>query len=326
MHRSIAEFLTSLADRRLSPHTVTAYGKDLAEFADFLARGGRLDRFPKKIDRLDVRGFLAELASRGNARTTQARKLASIRSFYRHLVRRGALDRSPVAGLRTPRTGRKLPGFLSVDEVDRLVLAAETPRAGRGEGAKRGRRRERRRADLPTRDRAIIETLYGGGLRVGELVGLDDADLDITLGVARVKGKGRKERLTPVGRSASLAIREYLSARKRAAGEKALFVNRFGARITSRSVRRLVEKLAKSAGLSSHVSPHALRHSFATHMLDRGAGLRSVQELLGHASLATTQIYTHITAERLRRTYLAAHPRARQPRSPERRAGSSPAA
>ncbi len=163
------------------------------------------------------------------------------------------------------------------------------------------------------RDLAIIETLYGGGLRVSELVGLDDPDIDLKTGILRVKGKGRKERLAPVGRKAAGAIRRYLDLRRkgrRRLGETALFVNRSGGRLSARSVRRMIERVRTRAGLDKHVSPHTFRHSFATHLLDRGADLRSVQELLGHASIGTTQVYTHLTAERLRRTYQKAHPRA----------------
>jgi integrase/recombinase XerC len=213
-------------------------------------------------------------------------------------------------GLRTPRAGRALPDLLSTDDVAALIDAASRddparPRRMTGPGSQASR--------LCARDRAILETLYGGGLRVGELASLNDGDVDLASAVALVRGKGRRERLAPLGSAAVAAIRDYLKTRRRRPGEKALFVNRRGGRLTSRSVRRLVERARVSCGLAAHVSPHAFRHAFATHMLDNGADLRSVQELLGHESISTTQVYTHLTAGRIRAAYLAAHPRGRAP-------------
>jgi tyrosine recombinase XerC len=294
-HPLVARFMESLRARSLSERTVIAYERDIAQFLDHLAGAGKFERFPGSLRRIDFRAWLAGLSRAGAARSTQARKLAALRSLYRHLVRNGEVDASPLTAVRSPRADRTLPGFLSVDEVEQMLRAFGDSSDWR-----------------VARDRAMIETLYGGGLRVSELVGLDDADIDTASGVLRVKGKGRKERLAPVGRPATAAIRRYVELRRgrRRLGVTAVFVNRSGTRMSARSVRRMIERVRARAGLSRRVSPHTFRHSFATHLLDRGADLRSVQELLGHASIGTTQIYTHLTAERLRRTYEKAHPRA----------------
>ena len=296
---AVARFMESLRVRNMSERTIVAYSKDIDQFLNFLARTERLDRFPGALGRADVRAFLGELVAGGAARSTIARKLASLRSLYRYLVRGGEVAQNPMAGVRSPRPDRKLPEFLSVEEIERFVTASAAPGEDGGQSAR-----------LSVRDRAIIETLYGGGLRVSELVGLDDADVDLSEGVALVRGKGRKERLAPLGRQAARAITDYLASRRRKRDEAALFVNRLGTRITARSVARMIERVGARSGTGKRVSPHAFRHSFATHLLDRGAGLRCVQELLGHASISTTQVYTHVTAERLRRSYETAHPRA----------------
>ena len=292
-HPVVAAFLESLAARSLSPRTIDAYRTDLEQFVAFLVERDDLARFPGGLERFDMRAYLASLSRAGMSRTTQARKLASIRSLYRFLARTGVVKNSPAAAVRTPRADRTLPGFLSVDEVASLIDA--TARAST--------------RDAPERDGAILEVLYGGGLRVSELVGIDDADLDLSSGAVRVRGKGKKERIAPLGGYAVRAIRRYLGVRKRREGERALFVNRLGRRLTARSVARLIDKARTRSPVTRTVGPHTFRHSFATHLLDRGADLRSVQELLGHASLATTQVYTHVTAERLKRAYDEAHPR-----------------
>jgi integrase/recombinase XerC len=303
---AVARFLESLRARNVSERTIVAYSSDIEQFTGFLAATGRGDRFPAALTRTDVRAFLSELAQRGLARSTVARKLASLRSLYKFLVGRGEVSLNPMAGIRSPRPDRTLPEFLSVDEVE-CVIDATTATASREDESGAFRTQSAR---LSVRDRAIIETLYGGGLRVSELVGLDDEDVDLSEAVALVRGKGKKERLAPLGRAAGQAIEEYLASRRRKPGERALFVSRLGKRITARSVARMIDRVTARTGLARHVSPHAFRHSFATHILDRGADLRSVQELLGHASISTTQVYTHVTAERLRRSYETAHPRA----------------
>ena len=247
----------------------------------------------------DLRAFVAALTESGYAKTSIARHLASMRSFFRFGQREGWAKTNPAKPLRNPRKGRSLPHFLSADELIRLF---EAPPADEPMGL---------------RDRAILETMYSAGLRVSEVVGLDDGDLDFHSGALRVRGKGRRERLTPIGSYALSALRHWLPERKLCvrAQEKGssvpVFVSKFGRRLTTRSVARMLEKYLKLTGLDSRTTPHSLRHSFATHLLDRGADIRSVQELLGHKSLVTTQIYTHVGAAALREVYQRAHPRAK---------------
>jgi len=331
LHPAIGRFLDSLRARNLSERTIVAYASDLAQFTGFIQDRGCMDRFPARVERIDIRAFLGELARANASRSTQARKVASLRSFYRYLGRTGEAHANPAAGVRAPRPDRTLPVFLSEDEVERLIAATQDGNCNANKDGQDESNDERRVVScescaslldvvagrssaqstrLAGRDRAIIETLYGGGLRVSELVGIDDADADLATGLVRVRGKGKKERLAPVGRCAVDALRDYLETRRRKRSERALFVNRLGTRITPRSVARMIERVRVRAGITKRVGPHTLRHSFATHLLDRGAGLRSVQELLGHESISTTQLYTHLTAERLRRAYQTAHPRA----------------
>jgi integrase/recombinase XerC len=266
-----------------SPHTLRAYTMNLALFASYCA-AEKVKR-PQEITHRFLRGFLVELNGKGLARSSVARYIAAVRSFTRFLVREHAIDSDPARALRSPSPRRPLPLHLGENDVAKLIDATENPR-----------------------DRAILETLYGGGLRVSELVGLDRDDLRD--GVATVRGKGRKERLAPLGRTAVAALEEYLSARPRTADPRPVFLNAKGKRLTVRSVHRLLKACALKAGMDPRTKPHTLRHSFATHLLDRGADLREVQELLGHASIATTQIYTHVSMERLKKVYERAHPRA----------------
>ena len=288
-------------ERNSSPLTLKAYGDDLSALQDYFRRTiGRLP-VPGEITIGQLRGYVAELHERGYARSTIARRLASLRSFFQYCCREKLADSNPARSLRTPRQGRRLPHFLSTDQVARLL---ESPSGDTAMGQ---------------RDRAILETLYSAGLRVSELVGLDISDWDRDSNIVRVLGKGRKERVAPIGRFAAQALSAWLAVRKTAkdipANETgALFLNRFGRRLTSRSVGRMLEKYITHAGLDQLTSPHTLRHSFASHMLDGGADLRSVQELLGHKSLTTTQIYTHVSTRRLRETYEKAHPHARSSR------------
>ena len=285
----IRSFLRHIGgERGFSNHTIRAYTQDLEQFARFLG-----DRTPS---RLVVREYVADLSRGDYSRRTVSRKVAAVRSFFRYLMRLGRMESNPAASIRPPRPERRLPNFLDVSQVESLLAAPE------GDDF------------LGTRDRAILETLYSGGLRVSELAGLDLGDLDLSSGIARAKGKGRKERLALLGDPAVLAIRVYLPRReecqrRRKAVEAGLFINRSGKRLTTRSIGRLLEKYSQAAGLPRETSPHTLRHSFATHLLDRGADLRSVQELLGHASLSTTQIYTHLTTHRIREVYDRAFPR-----------------
>jgi integrase/recombinase XerC len=282
--------------RNYSTHTLRAYGHDLDEFSAFLTESGHAGD-PAGVTRLDVRAFLAHLGDSSVEKRTIARKLSTLRSFFKFLLTRKIVTATPTAGIRAPRLGRPLPKFLGEEAVVKLLQAPP----GTDHAA--------------CRDRAILETLYSAGLRVGELVRLDVRDVDLIAEVVKARGKGKKERLVPIGRPAVEAIEAYLAARRAARDlvemePHALFLNRFGYRLTERSVARMLEKYLKLAGLPLSTSPHTLRHSFATHLLDRGADLRSVQELLGHENLVTTQIYTHVTTQHLKKAYNAAHPRA----------------
>jgi integrase/recombinase XerC len=282
--------------RNAASHTCRNYAVDLEGFMDFMRRRGELDGIPGNINRTTVRAYIVALNEEGYSKRSTARKLSSLRSFLAFLVRAGVLDSNPAEGVRAPKLDKPLPRFLEVTEVERLMLSANG-------------------SDIwGLRDRAVLETLYGAGLRVSELVSTDEGDLDLSTGVLRAQGKGRKERLAPLGRSACLALSRYLEARHRlglnGGGGSPCFINRRGERLDVRSIRRLLVKYLRKAGLSQKISPHTLRHSFATHLLDRGADIRVVQDLLGHASLASTQVYTHLTADRLKSAYDAAHPRA----------------
>jgi len=291
---AIDGFLESLrVERGASPHTIRSYRADLASFVAFLGESKAdpselLSASPKRL-----RAYSAWLSAQGYSSGTIARRLASLRSFYRFHRTRGAVDTDPTAALRNPKQPKRLPKALRVDEIERLLESI--PQA----------------KPLDLRDRALLETLYGGGLRVSELVGLDLDDLDEEHAAVTVRGKGRRERFAPIGARALDWLRRWIAARipDRAAG-RALFLNRDGRRLSSRSVDRIVKARLLQAGLSPDASPHALRHSFATHLLDRGADLREVQELLGHKNIATTQIYTHVSMERLKKVYERAHPRA----------------
>lgn len=275
-------------NRNFSPQTLRAYRNDLYQYLLFLRKENCPDL--ESVTRLLLRSFLAFLKKQDYSKTTIARKLVSIRSLYKFLCREGLVKCNPVANIRAPKLEKKLPGFMSVRQAETLL---NLPVLSTVPGI---------------RDRAIMETLYSTGMRVSELVGMDVEDIDFFNEVVKVKGKGRKERLQPIGNHALDAIRSYLN--KRGSDKKALFLNNRGGRLTERSVARMLEKYVKIAGMSLNISPHTFRHSFATHLLDNGADLRSVQELLGHANLSSTQIYTHITTERLKQVYDQAHPRA----------------
>ena len=263
-------------------------------FTRYLEENQKEGSDPTIVDPARLRRYSAWLNGQGYAASTIARRLASLRSFYRYLRRQGTVTTDPTSGLRNPKQPQRLPRLLRIDDVIRLLDAIPVHTA------------------LGVRDRAMLETLYGGGLRVNELVGLNCDDIDFESDLVRVRGKGRRERLSPIGHMALRWINYYLPSRQpESAGEQAVFLNRYGTRLTTRSVGRLLEDHLARAGLTSAASPHTLRHSFATHLLDRGADLRSVQELLGHRNLATTQVYTHVTRDRLLHIYEEAHPRAR---------------
>lgn len=281
-------------ERNLSPHTLAAYGRDLREFQAFLrAQKPGQGELLGQIDQILLRRYLA-LLHKKNSKTSIARKLAALRTFFRYLVREGMLETNPGELVGTPRREKALPKTLSVDEAFALM-----------EGGKEDDL-------LALRDRAIVETLYSCGLRVSELTGLDVRGLDLEQGLVRVAGKGRKERIVPVGSKACAALREYLEARGNPPLEAPLFLNHRGGRLTPRSVERNLKRQLLEGGLTKNATPHSLRHSFATHLLDGGADLRAIQELLGHASLSTTQKYTQVSVDQLMAVYDRAHPRNRK--------------
>ncbi|MBR9986195.1 MAG: tyrosine recombinase XerC [Desulfosarcina sp.] len=296
-------FLQSLAaEKGYSTHTIRAYGHDLAEFAAYAARTAGLSGEATKrsltigdVDNLTVRGYLG-LLHRKNEKVTIARKLSALRSFFRHLVRHRLTDEDPTAAILTPKHSRRMPSYLSVDDMFRLLdqTADDTV--------------------LGLRNRALFETLYGSGIRVSELTGLNVFDVDFSSGCLRVSGKGGRERIVPVGEKALNRIQTYrdrLFARTGIgmAVDGPLYLNKNKGRLSSRSVARILEALIRKCSLAVPISPHGIRHSFATHMLDAGADLRTVQKLLGHKSLSTTQKYTHVSIDRLMAAYDSAHPR-----------------
>ena len=323
----IHKFLDYLKfERRFSEHTAKCYGADLTQFCEFLrgrSESGGIDeesmspvhhdggtgtavatQVDVRIDQLllstqtdALRAYLAFLNEKDYSKATVARKLATLRSFYKFLVKRSHITSNPVVSIRTPKQEKRLPRFLEYDEIKRLLA---TPPVNTWLGA---------------RDRAMLETLYSTGIRVSELVALNMDDIDFLGEVVHVRGKGKKERIAPIGSSALQTIQHYMEYRNKRAQSngnfdaKVLFVNKHGRRLSTRSVRRKMDKYLKIAGLDPAISPHTLRHSFATHMLNNGADLRSVQELLGHQSLSTTQIYTHLTTRKLKEVYDGAHPR-----------------
>jgi integrase/recombinase XerC len=291
MKDSLGAFLRHLSlEKDASPHTLRSYRTDLLEFAKH-AGDGDPATWLDSVDTRAIRGYLAHLHTRGLDATTIARKLAAVRSWFRFLVRRGVLERNVAREVRGPRPPRKLVSFLPIDEAMSLMDAKRPDAAGRA------------------RDTAVLELLYATGLRVSELAGLDLDDLDRSQQTVRVLGKGRKERIVPYGGRAAAALAAYLDGRGRDAGP--LFANRRGGRLTVRSLHTIVRRSAAATGITRRVSPHTLRHTFATHLLDAGADLRVIQELLGHSRLSTTQRYTHVGADQLMRVYDAAHPRAR---------------
>jgi integrase/recombinase XerC len=290
MKEYIEKFIRYLeVEKGVSVHTLRAYKKDLEEFAEYVRAT------PDTIDIIDVRGFIADQVKRGLNKMTVSRRLSSIRSFFRFLYREGYAKKNPAKLVANPKLPRLLPKFLSVDDVFAMI---EMPEAI---------------GFLPVRDKAILELLYSSGLRVSELSGLNMDDINLRETLVKVRGKGRKERIVPVGSKAIDAIKSYLVERiLRKSKDKALFLNRMGTRLTDRGVRRIVVKYARIASLSCKTGPHTLRHSFASHLLQGGADLRVIQELLGHASLSTTQKYTHLDITHLMDVYDKSHPFARR--------------
>lgn len=278
----LPKFLKYLeVEKNASPHTISSYRIDLGQFLDSV---DIMEVTPTRI-----RSWLARF--QGKAKATRRRKLSSLKTFFKYLVREGYNKTNPVLGISGPKRDKKLPMFLDKGQIVRLLEAPPDNNL------------------LGLRDRAILETLYSGGIRVSELVGLDIDDVDFIGEALKVKGKGKKERLVPIGGPAVSALKKYIDSRG-TKDIKAVFTNKFGKRLSTRTIQRVVAKYIRKAYLQGHISPHSLRHTFATHMLDAGSDLRSVQELLGHESISTTQIYTHITPERLKQVYDKAHPRA----------------
>jgi integrase/recombinase XerC len=342
VRRLIHRFLEHLeGERNLSPHTVRAYEGDLLRFLDFLARDFLArppeEVRPEEVDGLAVRSFLASLHTQGLERRSQARALSAVRSLLRFACREGTLAANPAQGVPTPRLPTTLPRHLRPGEVETLLeapgrAAASSPSGVSDPGVAPGTVEiSVGAAILARRDSALLELLYAAGLRVGELVGLDWGAIDLPARVLRVVGKGGKERMVPFGRPAAQALREWLDvwesvrelqgrsaksgpAGRRATGaeEEPVFLNHRGGRLTDRSVRRIIDHWIDQTALARGVHPHTLRHTFATHLLEGGADLRAIQELLGHASLSTTQKYTHVEVERLLTVYRGAHPRARR--------------
>lgn len=293
--QALSLFDGHLKAQNRSEHTLIAYHNDLIQFFDFTAREMRIEPEELTVDQVDiyiVRSFLGEMTDRGLERKSMARKLSALRAFFKFLCREGILSKNPVQRIATPKLGRKLPRFLSAEQLVKIIQVPDSTTL------------------LGARDQVIIELLYGSGLRVSELAGLSRQDIEAGDALLRVRGKGSKERIVPLTRFAIEAIQEYL--RMREDDHEALLLNYKGSRLSVRSIRRILDRLALDAGLSEHLHPHMLRHSFATHLLDGGADLRSVQELLGHSKLSSTQIYTHLTKERLREVYEQSHPRAQK--------------
>jgi len=327
----VQQFINYLrAERHFSPHTAKCYAADLQQFCGYLCTlkgqvregangngngtgaappdlskiapppdvsGEELNRQLLLVETDDVRAFMSLLRDNNYCKSTVARKLATLRSFYKFLVRRSYLSSNPVALIRTPKQDKRLPKYLEVEQIEKLLANPDTTTL------------------LGARDRAMLETLYSTGMRVSELIALNVNDVDLTNSVVRIAGKGKKRRVIPLGPGAVQTILHFLDLRRNSPrsgsfDSEALFINKHGQRLSTRSVRRKLDKYLLEAGLDLSVSPHTLRHSFATHMLQRGADLRSVQEMLGHQSLSTTQIYTHLTGDSVKEAYNKAHPRA----------------
>ena len=290
MKSSIPKFVSYLeVERNYSEHTLRSYQADLRELKDFLE-----GKDPKNITHIDLRRFLAELKRKGLAKRTIVRKLGAIRSFFRFLSREKYITTNPADSIFTPKLDKRLPEFLDTKKIIALITAP------------------REDDILGIRDRAILEVLYSTGIRVSELVGMSEKDVDLISGAVKVRGKGKKERLALLGRAAQTALRKYIekSKKQKTGSGEAIFFNKAGKRLTDRSVRRIVSKYVKKCSIQENISPHSIRHSFATHLLNNGADLRSVQELLGHKNLSTTQIYTHLGSQRIKDMYQNAHPRA----------------
>ena len=281
-------------ERSVSPHTVTAYRNDLEQFLRFLATGATPPTHPDEVSHLDIRRFLAHLHG-DHKKSSIGRKLAAVRALFRYLLREGVVAKNPAELVGTPKKEQRAPFHLTIDEITALV---EAPKEA---------------TILSLRDKAILEVLYSCGIRLTELTGLKVQDIDREGRLVRVLGKGNKERIVPLGRQAAKAVTAYLEERRDPPGDAPFLLNARGGRLTGRSVARIVDKYLVKLATMKKVSPHTLRHTFATHLLEGGADLRAIQDLLGHASLSTTQKYTHVSIDHLMEVYDKAHPRARKP-------------
>lgn len=294
IEKAVADFLRHLRERNASAHTVRAYSRDLTQFAAYAGSRGW-----KQIDHIAIRGFLSELYSRGLTKTSVARSLAAIRSLYRWLAQEGVVEQNPAKLVATPKLSKKLPRVPTIEEMN-TVLDGPMPET----------------AAFPERDRLMLELLYGCGIRNSELTGINLDDIRLSAEAILIRGKGKKERYVPFGDSAKIALAAYLPARQAMMAElrkntPALLINQRGGRLTSRSVGRIIKRIAVAKGLSPEVHPHTLRHAFGTHMLEEGADLRAIQELLGHERLATTQRYTQLSMKHVLEVYDQTHPRAK---------------
>jgi len=292
--RAVADFLRHLSERNASPHTIKAYSTDLTNFA---AYAGSCDW--KQIDHIAIRGFLSQLYEKGLSKTSVARSLAAVRSLYKWLAREGVVEQNPAKLVATPKLPKKLPRVPTIEEMN-SVLDGQMPEA----------------AAFPERDRLMLELLYGCGIRNSELTGINVDDIRLSAEAILIRGKGKKERYVPFGDSVKIALQAYLPARQATLSEThkntpALLINRRGGRLTTRSVGRIIKRIAVAKGLSPDVHPHTLRHAFGTHMLEEGADLRAIQELLGHERLATTQRYTQLSMKHVLEVYDSTHPRAK---------------
>src|SRR6201993_370774 len=294
VEKAVADFLRHLQERNASPHTIKAYSGDLANFAAYAGTRGW-----KSIDHIAIRGFLAQLYEKGLGKTSVARSLAAVRSLYRWLAQEGVVEQNPAKLVATPKLPKKLPRVPTIEEMN-SVLDGAMPET----------------ASFPERDRLMLELLYGCGIRNSELTGINVDDIRISAEAILIRGKGKKERYVPFGGSAAAALRGYLPERQRILSEmkkttSALLINQRGGRLTVRSVGRIVKKIAVAKGLSPDVPPHTLRHAFGTHMLEEGADLRAIQEMLGHERLATTERYTQLSMKHVLAVYDQTHPRAK---------------
>ena len=305
-------------ERNASEHTIAAYTSSCIEFAQRVRSAGAEFNDWQSVDREQAKSFIAALYEAGNSKRSIARKVSALRSFFRFLNRSGAVQTNPFASLPPMKADKPLPKIMSINQIDTLISAVTSTWA---DAITANRVRSEAGAEFScARDKAIIEVIYSGGLRISEAININYGDIDLSSGVVKVRGKGKKERLAALGRPAVNAVWEYLDLRSSLGlggrdRASALFLNQSGTRLSARSFQRDLKNYLLTAGLPPDFTPHKLRHSFATHLLDAGADLRSVQELLGHENLSTTQIYTHVSAERLRKVYTEAHPLARRKKS-----------